>query len=319
MKNVIKENKISIIILSIVLAILVGYFVYDIYIDNPKEQKPLSKNVTGFFEVNNLINNKYIKKIETIEREKYLPGEEDGINNTMIKINNNKVLVADDLFKSKTNLIAAKGIKGTPKYVYYSSVDKVSNTMFIVLTKEGDLYYSNTNYYNEKDLEALEVKEFKKINTTKILNIYSFYQDKNISYPSLLNTIYAETETGNLLKVYNGKISSTYEQDWPYPDIICGTYNSIGCEGLNISPDKHLFNSYINDNRIWEEIKYKDKPIIVKDAFSIAIEKYITKDNVLTKEIEGINYYIISKDNILYQIPQNTNSQIESIKKVNAR
>ena len=301
-----KKNKgliVAIVILILLVLGLSGYIVYDkvlkeepVKVEEPKEtiEEP------DFYDVSELVKNKYIKKIEESQNAEY------------IKIENGKVYIfnyekfAIDEYESSKDLafVEAKGIKGTPKTVVSKFVQSAYNNMFLVLTEEGDLY-------NLFVVDSV-IGEFKKINNEKVLNLYDFYQGDItiIDYPFNAKTVYAELENGKLMEV-NGKAQmvKTFEEVWPYPDKICN-YNVTAdgtCGGLVISPERILATEkydQTNDGYVYEAIKFEDNEIKVKESFSV-------NGNNET------NYYVISMDDELYEIKQDlTDYSNISVKKI---
>ena len=103
-------------------------------------------------------------------------------------------------------------------------------------------------------------------------------------------------------------MTKTFKETWTYTDKICGFPGGDGyCPGLVISSERTLVTEKYDENKnvianAFEEIKYEDQIIKVKDAFTI-----INEDDYTNK------YYIISMGNQLFEIVQK-NYKIESIK-----
>lgn len=295
-----KGKIITIIILIIIVLGLGGYIVYDKFIQ--KEAEPVAPKQTeqvtyDFYSATNLVKYKYIKEIATTE-------EKTDNYGYLIQIKDGKVYVPEDLQADKFKMIETTGIEGTPKYATAKQFQSISYSIFFVLTEEGDLYYSIPNEaYKDKD--NLPIKEFKKVNIEKITNIYGFYNDDNLAYPFNVNTIYAETESGKLLNVnQDNQGKTTFEEDWQYPDRVCGVFQAEACVGLLVDKDKKIYNSYLNGSfktTIYEELKYENKSLEVKDAFSIT--KYT--NNYVVSEL---TYYIITSDNSIYKVTTNYNN-----------
>lgn len=310
-----KSNKIKFIVLLFVIGLFIAasiFYIYDSFFNSKGVIKEESSIVTldnDFYNIDYLVVNKYIKTINSTVEQKYSTNEQD--NPYMIKIEDNEVYVANDLKldDKDIDLVKATGIKGTPKVVKYLNYQK--KLVFYVLTKEGNLFYADTQ--NEDD--SITVNEFIKINETKILNLYDFYIDDNITYPWYPLTIYSENEQGDLLKTNGKDITTTFKEDYPLLDQICGGWSDKdSCIGLYISPDKNLYLMTDKDNKLYQEISYKGKNIEVKDAFSIADIKITNDDNA---SLNKIKYYIIGRDNYLYEVIENNKNKIISIKKYN--
>ena len=298
-----KSNK-GLIVLVVVLVIiflgLIGYICYDKFmVVEDASNNPVKDNVTvndDFYSVSNLVKNKYIKEITSTSSEL--------VNNTVIKISSGKVLVADDLSKDKPSLIEAKGISGTPKYVHASMSQSFSMTLFVVLTEEGDLYYSNSSVTNSGSEDKTVVHDFIKVNTKKVNGIYDFDYDLGgfINYPWKANTIYALCDDGVLYSV-NGSdgLKTTFKDDFPNPDYIAGGECADAfCNGFYISIDRKLFDLHNN------EVKVNNKSLNVKDAFS--------KTVISSGEISKILFYVIDNDNNIYVIEENSSNEIISSK-----
>ena len=70
----------------------------------------------------------------------------------------------------------------------------MSNSIFVVLTEEGDLYYANIIENDGSGISHVSV--FKKVNDEKVKDMYSIVNvDKFYgTYPYEYNSIYFETE-----------------------------------------------------------------------------------------------------------------------------
>lgn len=297
-----KKQSRGLIVLVVILILIVlglgGYLVYDKVLskEEPKneqiQEEPQKEE--DFYSIDNLVKNKYIQKITDTEI------TSDG--KTYLKIDNNNVYVA----KNPMNYEDKETIKNTtiknPKSVAFITYQSIPQNPYYVLTQDGDLY---TGFVETEDIEESNIKfgdfiSFRKINTQKIVDIYNFYEEKQTdNYPFEPYTIFAATEDGRLLKVSKGTISSTtFEEEFPYPDKICfDTPRADSCYGINIAPDKKMYiEKYEETESTWEQIKYDGKDIYFKDVVSdIGIAG--NKGNV----------YIISNDNTLYTIPYDDN------------
>ena len=299
-----KSNK-GLIVLVVVLIVmiilgLIGYICYGKFmVVEDASNNPVKDNVTvndDFYSVSNLVKNKYIKEITSTSSEL--------VNNTVIKISSGKVLVADDLSKEKPSLIDAKGISGTPKYVYASLSHSVSATLFVVLTEEGDLYSSNAG----SDVSKAVVKEFTKLNSSKVDSIYDFNYDLGgfVNYPTKPLTIYALCDN-SLVSVYTdgyldnkpvGKMDSTFKIDFPNPDMIASRCVEDSCDALYVSYDKKLFDGT-------NEIKISGDSLNVKDGF---VKTVIGS----TGDIVKASYYIIDNSNNIYLIEKDSSKIVDS-------
>ena len=294
-----KNNK-KYIFLIIIMIIIIGSVIFKIYSSNFKQNILLnSANVTinenEFYKIDNLLKNNYLTRITT---------EESGFSqsNIAIKIDDEKVYVLDNLIAedNKNEFILAQGIQEKPKYVYVSNVESPLTSQFIVLCQDGSLYYANSTKNNNK----IVVSKFNKIQNN-VKNIYEFYTNKYIEYPYKDLTIYIENNKNDLISLKNGKISTSFKEDFPNPDIICGwnIYDEL-CTGIYISVDRKLF----KDNT--KEIKYKNKSFNIKEIFSNS--KYYSNG-----ELEQTIYYVINEDNNIYTITEDENANIISVQKYN--
>lgn len=307
MKSNKKSKHFVIVVVSfVVLFLLIGFVCISKFIYN----RDNSSSVSEFYSVSNLVKNKYITEITNISM--------SIADKPAIKIENGNVLVVDDLNKSNPSFIKAKGIEGTPKYVYANNYHDFTVTIFVCLTDEGDVYYSNTNSASGS---SATVRDFVKVNSVKMKAIYGFatLSVSNINYPSSPLTIYSLGEDNELYKVstddfVDGSSSftkSTFREDFPYPDMIPGGACADDvCDGLYISPDRKLFvDKSEKDNYKYEEVRVDEKSLNVKDAFS-SIK--FTDDNM--NVIKNILFYVIDNDNSIYVIEENSDFEVVSSK-----
>ena len=311
-----KSNKgliITIVILIILLLGLAGYICYDKFLtsdeknnalDDSKKVETKPKEDTNFYSINNLVKNHYLEEITDISR--------TTSDYVAIKIENGKVYLLKILdekgeyIESKGEYIEAKGIEGTPKYVWHASPFG-GEEAFVVLTNEGEIYYQ-TSYA----LYELGNKNFTKLNNKKVKALY----DYSSYYPYEIFTLYAEYEDNTFAKISatrnnSGDMTSlkindiTLEKEFAYPDEISGGCNDN--TGLFITSDRKLFNRENvkeNDSYNYSEIKYNNKSLKVKEAFSVTS----------SKNNKYILYYVIDEDNNIYVIKQNSSFKITSVK-----
>ena len=316
-----KNNKgliITIIILIILLLGSAGYICYDKFLNNSKndvvddskkvETKP--KEDTNFYSINNLVKNHYLKEITGLESDN---------DRTLIKIENGKVYIVKSLdsnSKYSSQYKETFGIKGTPKYVY--SQFYFISAIFVVITEEGDVYYTTSKRYEKTTSEP---KKFIKLNTKKVKSLYDYYT----WYPLELFTIYAEYEDNTFAKIspiYDGDKAATslkisdvsFEKEFIYPDAVTvieqggdapGVYR-----GLFITADRKLYNKLIIDDEKkifkYEEIKYNNKSFKVKEVFSVLNNN--DEDGAI------VSYYVIDENNNIYVIKQTSDWKITSVK-----
>lgn len=306
-----KSNKkskgfIIVVVSFVILFLLIGF----VCISKLTGNNDNSFSASEFYSVSNLVKNQYITEITNISM--------SVADKPAIKIENGNVLVADNLNKDNPSFVKAKGIEGTPKYVYANNYHTFTVTIFVCLTEEGDVYYSNTN--STSDSSAV-VRDFVKINSVKMKAIYEFatLSVSNINYPSAPLTIYSLGEDNKLYKVSTDNLiegsssftKSTFREDFPYPDMIPGgACADDACNGLYISPDRKLFvEKSEGDNYKYEEVKINKKSLNVKDAFS-SIKFTDGNMNV----IKNILFYVIDKDNSIYVIEENSDFEVVSSK-----
>jgi len=273
---------IVVIILLIVLCLgLGGFIVYDKLLKEEPKKVEKSQEVvekTDFYDISELVKNKYIKKVESTFEKDFMK------KSTEIEIKDGKVYVIDN----SNEMVEAKGIEGTPKYVAIRHFSGPNN--YFVVTEEGDLYYLSLIKLIDEDKTDCK---FDKINTEKIINIYVMY---NPVTPGDYMNIYAETQSGELINFITSK---TFEEENPYPDTISVPgFSSL--DSLYISPTRELYKYYYNDESSgYDEIKYNDQSLKIKDAFSFSREEVdgngVSSDNINT-------FYLITEDNLLYEI-----------------
>lgn len=307
-----KGNVVKIIVIFLIIIVLgvFGYFLYDKFFGVKmviKQEDDIVALDKSFYDVNSLVNNRYISPINSVDQKKYDTNEQ--VNPYMIKIDNGRVFVANDLALDDEDikLVEASGVVGTPSVVKYLNYLDSGSSVFFVLTSEGDLYYADT--YKKDD--SVLVNSFTKISKEKITGIYDFYTDINITYPWHPLTIYAYGDNGKLMKVNSGLVSSYFEDDYPLPDQICGGWSDRdSCVGLYISPDRYLYLVKDKDNNLYQELFYRNDKIKVKDAFSVTKISALKNGNA---KLDKIVYYIIGEDNYLYEITENDDYEIVSI------
>ena len=318
-----KSNKgliITIVILIILLLGLAGYICYDKFLTSDEKNNALDESTkvetkpnedTNFYSINNLVKNHYLEEITS----------SNGIHNdrVLIKIENGKVYVVKSLDSdSGSKYKEASGIEGTPKYVY--SQYQFISAIFVVITEEGDVY-SATSSMSEKTTS--KPKKFTKLNTKKVKSLYSFYT----YHPYEALTIYAEYDDNTFAKISPIKDSNgaatglkmsdvSFEKEFIYPDAVMGGCD-LGSEtpgvyrGLFITSDRKLFNKLIVDEEgtvKYEEIKYNNESFKVKEVFSVTI----SNDDLGSPKT--ILYYVIDNNNNIYEIKQNSDLKITSVK-----
>ena len=300
MENKKKKRGIIIILVVIIVILLgiIGYLVYDKYFSKEEVIKEVEKIPTeeqenyNFYDLNNLVNSNYLKKIESTSMEamKYNPDSDTLEPSEVLNIENGKVYVNFD------QEFVASYIDGTPKYIYYSNDDGGEGKAIFVLTSENDLYYSLT--YGEKST-------FKKINTAKVIDIYTTKID-NVPFGCNMSGIFAYLENDSLIEIgFDGKFD--FEKSCIYVDSIPRP-NSSGINNLLITPDKELYIYNQNKN---DYIKIEENNIMAKEGFACLDNS----NGSLT-----FNNYIIDVNNILYRIDtysSNSNYKVNKIKDIN--
>ena len=279
-----KKNKgtiVAIIILVLLVLGFGGYFVYDMFLktEEPvKVEEPKAEVLeeSDFYDVSELVKNNYIEKIETTE-------------NDYIKISDGKVLVRPSDFDEK--FVEAKGIEGTPKYVYANSLcsDCQNEKGYVVLTEEGNVYYSEPDFsYSEDDFQTINLKKFEKINTEIVENIYKLSDIRGV-YDGFA---FYETNDGELISVLDNK---TFKEIWEYPDLSFRLHTGYVIAFV-ISPDKRIYDFERNYDEIkYNELLYNGNPIYAKDIF------YKDKENSAPLIQEN---YVIGSDNKIYIIEE---------------
>lgn len=286
-----KKNKglvITIIILSLLLVLAIGYianeklFLEDeVKSDSGKEE--VQENEEDFYEIENLIKNHYIKKIETTRIE------------DVIEIDDNTLYYDKDGDMVKDDTISS------PKYVHFALYQLSNVSGYFVLTESGDIYYMEVVY---DDNGTSKYGQFTKINTKKALNLYT-----NVLDPSL-DTIYAEFDDGSLMKFENKAFEKTYQEANKYPDKIYRAYSEGGDAALVIDKDKKLYSEdgerilYNNNN----EIVLKNGYEVFNGSYSLIVD---ANDNLLkvsydqtsavlykNEKVKDINFVKSNKDSI---------------------
>ena len=225
-----KGKKIIIAIIIIILIALLIAILYPVVYNKyfKKEEKVVtSQKKNDFYEISNLLNKKYIIKLDN----------ETNTSDNMIKIENNKVYVKEDPYK-ENNYIEVQGYEGTPKYVYaVASGGECSANETYIYTEEGNLYYANYSTENN-----CKLNDYKKINKEKIINLYVDYavktNDNKLYYPQSEEELYAETKNSELKLCINGKIEKTYKEEYSYPDKVSTDttgYSLADGDGIYIS------------------------------------------------------------------------------------
>ena len=306
MENEKKEKKkskkgliITLVIIIVLLLGALGYFVYDKYFKEeptPTENKVENKveapgEEQNFYDLNNLIDSNYIKKIEStsMERDSYNPsaGSMESVN--AIRINNGEVYV------NFNEELTASGIEGVPKYVYYSNDIGGQAMALYVLTESGDLYYSLT--YGDS-------ANFEKINTLTVTDIYTTKID-NILYGCNMTGIFAYLENETLVEVtFNGDFNSnsTFESICTYVDNVPRPSAGLMSNNLLITSEREL---YISNGDSYNKIS--ENNIKAKDGFAYMNS---TGDELV------FNNYIIDENNVLYRIDTYSNSSNYNVSKV---
>lgn len=290
-----EENKLIKVLVFIIVIIFIGLLSYLIYNKVVSDKNENSTSTTSFYDIENLTNKEYLCEVNS--KEDGFDEEATG-NNKVIKIENGKVFVPEDLSNvgSKMTIKEAQGIEGTPDSVYYGYYQTLDTSVFLVLTKGGDVYYSNVVLNNNKK----EVNTFKKINNEKVKKLYKFCHKEGLIYPTGTLSTYALTKNKELKQIQNGKMTSLFKDDYKYPDVIpTGFDTSNPLKQIFISFDQRpYYAEKINNTYTYKEIKYNNEIIKVKDGFS-------KKDN------DKVEYYIIDIDNNLYKVADDTKQVIK--------
>lgn len=287
-----EDNKLIKVLVFIILIIFIGLISYLIY-NKIVTDKSESSSTASFYDINNLTDKKYLCEVNSKEENFYYDEEPMDAKNKAIRIENEKVFVPEDLSNigSKITIKEAQGIEGIPDSVYYGYYQTLDTSVFLVLTKEGDVYYSNVVLNNNKK----EVNKFKKINNEKIKKLYKFCHEEGLVYPTGTLSIYALTNSKELKQIKNGKMTSLFKDDYKYPDVIpTGFDTSNPLKQIFISSDQRpYYAEKTNNTYTYKEIKYNNLVIKVKDGFS-------------KEENDKVEYYIIDTDNNLYKMDSNT-------------
>ena len=286
-----EENKLIKVLVFIILIIFIGLISYLIY-NKIVTDKSESGSTTSFYDIKNLTDKKYLCEVNSKEENFYIEEPMDA-KNKAIRIENGKVLVPEDLSNigSKITIKEAQGIEGTPDSVYYGYYQTLDTSVFLVLTKEGDVYYSNVVLNNNKK----EVNTFRKINSEKIKKLYKFCHEEGLVYPTGTLSTYALTKNKELKQIKNGEMTSLFKDDYKYPDVIpTGFDTSNPLKQIFISSDQRpYYAEKTNNTYTYKEIKYNNLVIKVKDGFS-------------KEENDKVEYYIIDTDNNLYKVANDT-------------
>src|SRR5574344_184019 len=191
-----KGKVIAIVVLIIMVLGLGGYIVYDKFIQKEAEPVVPQEDVVendDFYALDNLINNKYIKKIESKTQKSIIEIKEDGLYYGIG--NTNKVVKATDFTE-------------TPKYVYAFSLDEsggATGAQKFVLTEEGNLFYLENQTSSNTEKVTL-----KKLNSKTVTNIYTEYV--------LGKDIVAECEDGTLIAFNKDVKEEKVETHFEFPN-----------------------------------------------------------------------------------------------------
>lgn len=288
-----KKNGKGLIVLVVVLSLLlcgtIGYICYDKFLeekevvdengnDNVTNQNDTFEEMTAdeFYSLDNLVNKNYIEKVVATKAYDYSK-------NVVMEIRDGKLYSADNL--DKVNLTLASEVVGAVKSVAFVEYGMTGmGNMFYALTENGDLYYASVSENSTSGSRSMTT--FKKINPTKVVDLYNFVSDENILYPDNDGVVLANYEDGQIMVVFQEKFDDTIKS-YVATDLIYGYFTSMP-GGLFISYDKYLVEFDENNNVV--KLEYNGAPVRVKDGFGVVDSSY------------NETYYAIGYDNKLYEI-----------------
>lgn len=289
-----KKGKVLIIIVSFLL-ILFGFIIYLRYTKSQTVEKEITDN---YYNAEFLFNNNYIKTADLVSDSKKINKDLDihGNNNTLyINLLNNSAEIAN-LPSNST--------------VYF---DHLENDCYeFAALKASDLYYAKTCLTSKEKTSFEKISSIAK--TIYVPNIYKkgIYVNDNPISNFIINTTLGDLKyisyENKLLGLYNdiSKIN-------PYFDYTCASNNTSVCKKLMVyvTFKNELF---YNDSVIKTN---EGKILIVNDLFSTL--KVNTNENIILdsfdyEKLRKYNYefkvYVLDKDNYLYEININNNTNI---------
>lgn len=303
-----KKKKVGFIILIIALVIiilgLVGYIYYDKYMakEEPNNETEEVVKDEGFYSVDNLVENNYIKEVTGVADENNLVKIKDGA----VYYKKYSDSVINDLHENQ-ELIKSTSIVGTPKSVFARLLGMQGPRELFVLTEEGDIYYFEQwiEYFDEDNnktvTENTDTKDFVKVNSKKVVKMYTGYLSSEID-------VYAEFEDHSLYAFDELKFTETYKDYNNYVD----SQQAIATGGNLIyfmNDSKNLYYPEYNEQtKKFDYIKvmYEDEQVVVKDLFG----NQVSSDSY---------YYVVDKDNNLLKLNNKKttlykNSKVKDVK-----
>ena len=302
-----KNNKILIIILAIVLALSVGvgsYFIFDsIYSKEPETNNDLNNQTgnnnnnsngiekTSLEILNDLVKRGYLKESNLASKEDY---------ESFAYINNEGQLVIKNRDDYKNVKEIVDEIDGK-----VSKVDLLIGGGavygFIVITEDGKLYSQN-RFSNDED-DYIFARSFEEINLpSPIAKIYEGGVYPTKYYVLLENNEVYELKThsnANTDIVLGSKLSDdTYIEMIDVSSMMCSTW----CYPIL----KFTYNGktyFDNENSVYETTNENNKSISAKYAIANSIE-FEDNDDIVGNSVKYINAYIVDVNNNIYVIPK---------------
>ena len=330
-----KNNKILIIVLAIVLVVSVGvgsYFIFDSIYTKEHETNNDLNNQTGNNNVNNetnnnngvaktsleilndLVNRGYLKESNLTSKEDY---------ESFISINDKGQIILRDLdeFDMPINLNPSNEIKGK-----VSKVDLLicggAVCGFLVITEDGKLYSQNNNYIGElkssRQFEEIALpSRIKKIYEGKVYSVKYYVLLEN-------NEVYELIEgdgTSTDIKLGDKLSNDAYIEKLEVSSLPCG---DLCYPILKFTYDGKTY--FDNEKSIYEIKGENNNSISAK--YAIASHKtYEDNDNITGNSYQYVDAYIVDLNNNIYVISKiseyndgehkiNTNIKKHSSKKV---
>lgn len=296
-----KNNKFITFVFSvfiIIAFIIIGYRIYESY-DSQKKANNKNVEINNYYSVDYLFNNGFIKNANTIS-----DFSNEGKDLYMY-------LDAENVFyiKSSSNdKKVDKQVTGLPKtktVVYYNNL--YDDYYEFVAKTDNDIYYTCINITDNND------RYFTKVGSN-IKNVYIPAYDKQSVYVNQNNSIitnfifldenrnfkYLSSENNNYV------LKDDLESKKPFYDYVCASSESSICNDLMIY---QTFKNEVSSSFMKDVLKEEEKPVEVKDMFSIFEIK--SDNNIDMKTLKGqdlqkydfvFDTYVIDINNNCYKI-----------------
>ena len=293
-------------LLIIVSFILIGYYIYESYL-NKKEANNDDVKIDNFYNIDYLFNNNYLNLSKGIddfsEKSKKIYMYLDADNVLYIKYTSEEILNKKVIDLPKDKLT-----------VYYSDLGN-NYYEFVAKTDNGDIYYVSLNLESSKDYSFVKVG-------SNIKNVYVPSYDKGpvfVNKTDLITTNFIFLDNDGVLKYLdfsNNKyvLKNDLSSVKPFFDYVCASDTSDICNDIMIY--KTFDNELVYDGNTITDVD--GKRIFISDMFSyfeIFNSSKLDFNSINSSNLKKYKYlfttYAISNEGIIYKLEIDSTNKSE--------